>query len=656
MPCQSDDRAFFILRLQAFKNFAVKFAYNRSKMKKAQRFWLIALVVLICISSSGVANMQANEGLTTESVSEFAKEFFPAAMEEKGIPGAAFVVIKDGQVIHQSSYGVADIASKNPIIPDTTLFRLASMSKLVTATAVMQLVECGKMGLEDEIEKYIGFKLRNPFETKVTVRQLLTHTSGLDNRAIGTFTADGGKMPSLYKHLKEFCPPVIFTPGTRFSYSNYGFGLLGLAVERVSGMSFEDYVQKNVLSPLGMNDTTFDQTHIDKSRLASGYFNFKGGQQPVEYRLLNIPQAGAMTGTVTDFAKFMIMHLQNGQFEGRMILKPETAKLMQQRQYQSHKDMNGACIAFDEGTLNGLRVLSHNGNIPGYGSTMYFVPGKNIGFFAISTNNLRQDVLAEIAYKFFDRFFPAPKKEFSYFRIKNFGERAKHFTGTYFAYSFTRSTVEKAIQLTDYYTVRVADDGSLLLPNGTRWIETSPLYFQCLDKESEIAFAEDENGNVIDLFMGWATFKKLEWFETAYFWRGVLIFCLLVFLSVLLWPMRSLLNLIPRRKKFTSLNENAFWLAGLPAILNVAFCVLTVLLFFDSSLRFLEGVKVWFYVVFGLPIVTTATLPFSAYFGFMTSRHGCHMGFIKFHLWLVILAQVVFVVFLLNFNLLGYNF
>lgn len=615
---------------------------------------IVAFLVLFITLLTGIAN--AKEDLTEEFVSKFAKEFFPKAMEEKGIPGAAFVVVKDGKVIHQSSYGVADIASKNPIVPDKTLFRLASMSKLVTATAVMQLAQQGKLELDDEIEKHIGFRLRNPFETKVTVRHLLTHTSGLDNRAIGTFTTDGGELPSLYQHLKDFCPPVIFAPGTRFSYSNYGFGLLGLAIERISRMSFEDYVQKNVLSPLGMNDTTFDQVHIDKSRLASGYFNFKGGKQPVEYRLLNIPPAGAMTGAVTDFAKFMIMHLQNGQFEGKEILKVETSKLMQQRHFQSRKDMNGACIAFDEGTLNGLRVLSHNGNIPGYGSTMYLVPEKNIGFFAIFTSNLRQDVLAEIAYKFFDRFFPAPKKEFSYYRIKNFAKRAQHFTGTYFAYSFTRSSVEKAIQLTDYYTVKVANDGSLLLPNGTRWIETSPLYFQCLDKESEIAFAEDENGNVTDLFMGWATFKKLSWFETAYFWRGLLIFCLLVFLSALLWPMRSLLNLILRRKKFASLNESAFWLAGLSAVLNVAFCVFAVLLFFDSSLRFLEGVNVWFYIVFALPIITTVMLPFSAYFGFMTTRHGCHTGFIKFHLWLVILAQIVFLGFLLNFNLLGFNF
>ncbi len=309
---------------------------------------LIVLVVLICISSSGVAYLQANDGLTADNMSEFAKDFFPAAMEEKGIPGAAFVVVKDGKIIHQSSYGVADIASKNPIIPDKTLFRLASMSKLVTATAIMQLVEHGKMGLDDEIEKHIGFRLQNSFDTKVTVRHLLTHTSGLDNRAIGTFTADGSQTPSLFQHLKDFCPPVIFEPGTRFSYSNYGFGLLGLAVERVSGMKFEDYVQKKILSPLGMNDTTFDQTHIDKSRLASAYFNFSGGQQPVEYRLLNIPPAGAMAGTVTDFAKFMIMHLQNGQFDGKEVLNTETSKLMKQRQFQSHKDMNGACIAFDD--------------------------------------------------------------------------------------------------------------------------------------------------------------------------------------------------------------------------------------------------------------------------------------------------------------------
>jgi CubicO group peptidase (beta-lactamase class C family) len=624
-------------------------------MKKRQIFGAIVGLLSICVLLLPFVTLAKDE-LTDESVSKFAKEFFPKAMEEKGIPGAVFVVVKDGKVIHQSSFGVADIASKNPIIPDKTLFRLASMSKLVTATAVMQLVERGKLGLDDEIEKYIGFKLRNPFETKVTARHLLTHTSGLDNRAIGTFTPEGCKMPSLYEHLKNFCPPVIVEPGTRFSYSNYGFGLLGLAVENLSGMSFESYIQKNILSPLGMNDTTFDQAHIDKSRLALGYFNFIGGQQPVDYRLLNIPPAGAMIGTTTDFAKFMIMHLQNGQFDGKEILNIKTAKLMQKRHFQSHKDLNGACIAFDEGTLNGMRVLSHNGNIPGYGSTMYLVPEKNIGFFAIFTNNLKQDVLAEIAYKFFDRFFPAPKKEFSYYRIKNFAKRAQHFTGTYFAYSFTRSSVEKAIQLTDYYTVKVADDGSLLLPNGTRWIETSPLYFQCLDKESEIAFAENENGEVTDLFMGWATFKKLGWFETAYFWRGVLIFCLVIFLSVLLWPLRSLLNLILKRKRFASLNEITFWLAGLSAVLNVFFCVFAVLLFFDSSLQFLEGVNIWFYVVFTLPIITTAILPFSAYFGFMTLKHGCHTGFIKFHTWLVILAQVVFVAFLLNFNLLGFNF
>src|SRR5690606_9419985 len=186
----------------------------------------------------------------------------PAALERSGIPGAAVAVVHDGQVLTARGYGWADTGSAGgeprPVDPDRTLFRVGSISKVFVATAVMQLVEQGRIDLDADVERYLDFPLPRAFAQPVTMRHLLTHTAGFEERIKGLIALDGPG-PDLRETVAVDPPEQVFAPGTVPAYSNYGYALAGYVVERVSGVPFDAYVEQNVIRRAGMTSSTFAQ-------------------------------------------------------------------------------------------------------------------------------------------------------------------------------------------------------------------------------------------------------------------------------------------------------------------------------------------------------------------------------------------------------------
>src|SRR4029434_7469530 len=173
--------------------------------------------------------------------------------------GAVVSVVKDGQVLFQKGYGYADVEEKKPVLPDQTLFRSGSISKLFTATAVMQLVEQGKLDLDRDVNDYLDFPIPKTYPEPVTLRRLLTHTAGFEETLKNLFVARESDMKALRTYLVNQMPARIYPPGKVPSYSNYGFSVAGYIVERVSGEKFERYVDNHILKPLRMDSSTFDQ-------------------------------------------------------------------------------------------------------------------------------------------------------------------------------------------------------------------------------------------------------------------------------------------------------------------------------------------------------------------------------------------------------------
>lgn len=607
--------------------------------------FLTVLTLCTTVAPLGILGVSQDFG-------KFCDDFFSAAMKKYETPGAVFVVVKDGQVVLKRGYGTFGLSDARPIDPDTTQFRVASISKLFTATAIMQLLEQGKVSLNDDVEEYIGFKLRNPFNKPVTIRHLLTHTSGLDGRVIGTFTKRGQPQPSLEEHLKERLPPVVREPGEFFSYSNYGYALLGLVIEKISGQSYENYMDENLLAPLEMRHSTFSQD-ASLDNLPNSYLGILGRQIEVPFGKLNFPPAGGLLATATDIANFMIAHLQNGHFDKIRVLDEATAKLMHESQFRPQPDLNGATFGFDEGGLNSHKVLSHTGGIPSFSSCMYLVPNQNLGFFASFTNGTNPDITAELAYAFFDFLYPGGKQLPSLSSNALSSKEARKFEGYYMGLWFPQSNIEKVTTLTDYYRIRV-ENGMLVLPNGTRWVQTKPLYFECLEKEASIAFGQDKQGNITHMFTGWATFRKLKWHETSLFWAILLGFCVIVFLSVLVWPAIALWCAM--KKIRFSRPVLPFWLAGSCALLNIVFLLRMVFMVSLDPLSLLYGVSVSGYINFSLPILTTFLFIFILYYAI--NAHIKHFWpiSIRIHYLIVTFALFMFIIFLLYMNLIGYNF
>lgn len=271
-------------------------------------------------------------------------------MAEFLVPGAAVVVLQDDEIMFIEGYGYADLDRQILVDPNNTLFRVGSVSKTFTATAVMQLVEAGLVDLDQNIDLYL-----NDFPTEqidcspITLRHLLTHTAGFEVREIGlTFTSPDDAI-QLEQYLAENLPPQVRSLGFISSYSNFGYGLLGLIVEQFSGTPFEDYVYEHIYSPLEMDKSSFSITEAlietmeenPETSLATG--SIREGDSvlaiPIDYHL--IPPAGTMLSSVRDIGQFLISQLNHGRLDQVKILSPESVSTMQTQQFTNHHRLPG---------------------------------------------------------------------------------------------------------------------------------------------------------------------------------------------------------------------------------------------------------------------------------------------------------------------------
>src|SRR5262245_8704319 len=203
-------------------------------------------------TSAASAQAPAAAALTQSNVEAWLDGFVPFALANGDVAGAVVVVVKDGQILAQKGYGYADVAAHKPVDPETTLFRTGSVSKLTTWTSVMQLVEQGKLDLDADVNGYLDFKIPPREGKPITLRNIMTHTPGFEERIKSLIIPEGQQFDPLDIYLKAWVPTRIFAPGTTPAYSNYATAVAGYIVARVSGQSYDDYVDQHILAPLGM--------------------------------------------------------------------------------------------------------------------------------------------------------------------------------------------------------------------------------------------------------------------------------------------------------------------------------------------------------------------------------------------------------------------
>jgi len=374
----------------------------------------LAFLTARCLGSPAAdASSQPAHLLSAGDLQTWLDGYMPFALQRDDVAGAVVVVVKDGQVVLQKGYGYADVTTRRPVDPETTLFRPGSVSKLFTWTAVMQQVELGRIALDRDINAYLDFKIP-PFHGRpITMRNLMTHTAGFQDALKDLRWTDPNTVPPLGAFLKRQIPARIFAPGQVPAYSNYGTSLGGYIVERVSGQAFDDYVDEHIFAPLGMHQATFRQplpAQLEAS-MSAGYN--RGSEAPKPYELSGLVPAASAAVSGADMAKFMIAHLQDGEYDGQRILRSDTARLMHDTPLTIiNSSLDRMLLGFYELNRNGHRIIGHEGDTRLFHSALELFPDDHVGLF-LSLNSLGRDsgayaVRTGLLDGFADRYFAGP--------------------------------------------------------------------------------------------------------------------------------------------------------------------------------------------------------------------------------------------------------
>jgi len=337
----------------------------------------------------------------------------PYALKSGDIAGMVIAVVKDGNVLLQKGYGFADVEKKVPMDPDRTMVRAGSTSKLFTWTAVMQLVEEGKLDLDADVNQYLDFKIAHPAGKPITLRDLMNHRAGFEEGLKDILATDPIGLQSTEQYLKTHPRPLLFVPGDVPAYSNYGAALAGYIVERASGESFERYVEHHILVPLGMMDTSLDQPLQERfeSKVSKGYIVASAPLRA--YELVVTRPAGSATTTASDMTRFMIAHLQMGRFADRQILNPETTRRMHSPSQVALPGFATMAHGFFYAVQNGRTVIGHGGDTVLFHTEMNLLPDDGVGIFYTFNSRGKDDAVygarQGLFDGFMDRYFPAPQ-------------------------------------------------------------------------------------------------------------------------------------------------------------------------------------------------------------------------------------------------------
>ena len=650
----------------------------------------IMLALVIVLSTSGSTMGQEDRGSQGKNVATaqqqgptdraemeaFLDEELGREMEKHHIAGAAVSVVKDGKLFLAKGYGSADIENGIPVDPEQTIFHVGSVGKLFTWTAVMQLVEEGKLDLDEDINTYLDFRIPDTYPQPITLRHLMTHTSGFEDRWLNSVVSDPSELVPAREWLVSYMPARVHPPGEVAGYSNYNAMLAGYIVARVSGEPYDQYIQEHIFDPLGMaHSTARSPIPPDlRARLSVGYTYEDGAFQafPDYTAQPALWPSGAHQATVTDMARFMIAHLENGRYrdaniDGARILKEDTTRQMHSTLYTPDPRLLGSAYGFADVSDNGQRTLGHEGYFPPMRSRLLLLPDQNLGVFvAYNSEGAGALTTQHIGFQraFFDHYYPAPAVK-PIQPPADFAERAGRFVGLYKYASSPATTFQKVGGLVGANTVEIRDpgDGTLLLSIGgyeLRFVEVEPLYFRQVDGQFGMVFREDDQGRITHMdtdLMPQYTGVKLNWYETPGFNLPLLLVCVLVFLSMIpVAVIRFIRNRRPSsdRKPASRGARVAYWIIVGISVLNLLF-VVGMVPGFDPPTE-LHGAQLIVKIVLGVGVLSAVLTVGALIYSVLAWKRGYWGIAARVHYTLVTVAALAFVWFLNYWNLLGWRF
>ena len=513
---------------------------------------IMASLLLVCLVvngsvatpalSSRIAVDQARttpqeQVLTAGDLEAFTDELITRQLDEYHIAGAIVSIVMDGRIALAKGYGFANVENQIPASADETIFRIGSTSKLFTWTAIMQLVERGKIDLNADVNNYLSdFQIPATFSEPITMLDLMSHSAGFEERTTGTESPIPGEAISLHDYLARYMPDRVRPAGELSTYSNYGAALAGYIVEAVSGLPFEQYIETYIFAPLSMAHSTFRQplpaelaNHLAKSYSYTGEFVEGSFTYP------NLLPAATMSSTAHDMANFILAHLQNGRIGDSQILKPETVSLMHTHLFSNDERLDGYAYGFIEETVNGKRILWHGGDIENWHSVLALVPDENLGFFVNYNSDEGLPAVSEFYYAILNAYLPgqktsapAPAEILPAAPFNLAGE-----------YRSTRSVYNHVERISSFpgkgnFQILLTPDQSISIA-GQTFYEIEPSVYSTQDGTVTLVFHQE--GKSVDMHSSGNplfAYERLSWYETSIFNLVVFIACYMLLMTVIL--------------------------------------------------------------------------------------------------------------------------
>lgn len=548
------------------------------------------VLMLVAISTPAWGQVQTEEPLPDVQQSRINQLFDD--LEQHGIAGAACGVVQNGQVVHLAGYGVEDRDSLAAIDPYETRFYLASVTKAITATAIMRLVDQGQLKLDQGIADY----LPADFEIDalgvgppITLRHLMTHTAGFDDRNIGMAAPEFAHKEILSSYLRRALPPQIRPAGEITMYDNHGWALAGLVAESAAQMDYESIVEQEVFGPLEMNRTQFKPPFLngDSTRHAAAYVTRYQNDELVWQRVVpsyrQTTPAGSVWSTADDMLRFMSPLLEpeassNGAEPNRdssssqgfqPYLSDDSIAALRSCSWSSRSTTSGLSAGFWLRNINGHQVIMIMGAAPEGASIVAMAPEQGIGIFLAASRKDLSYLIPKLD-ALLDQFAPGEEAQLPSPTPKQWEERARHIAGEYFILRFAQESFETLAKWQAAVKVEIVGPGEIRTVDSQNVVRTyhevDDYVFRQDGQPGYLAFKNSSDGKHVWLTttdgfgygngMGFPnSFQKAKWHEHIAVKRGMLQASLITFaIAVFIWPCVSgtawlLLALFRRRAK-----------------------------------------------------------------------------------------------------------
>lgn len=502
-------------------------------------------------------------------------KFFQQEMEAFGVAGAIMVAVQGDEVLFSKGYGYADLEKRAPMDPHTTILRSGSIAKTLTATALFQLAEQGKINLDADVNTYLtGFKIPATFPEPVTARHLINMVGGFDTRWVGIRASSLEEIIPLEEYLTQHMPPRVLPPGRYRRYNDHEVALAGYLVQVVSGMAYQDYVREHIFEPLEMRGSSIYLPDTQLPRAARGYPVGGGAEDayPLHYYYLNTAPGAGFNTTAVDMAKYLIAHVQLGRYKqgdgiAVRILEEETALELHANGFSHHPMLLGQANSFDEMFYNGQRYLRKSGGAPGMQNSLVLLPSEGMGFY-LFTNTDGFALRNHWTQKVVETYLSDGKSAAGLANQAPAGNaeiNPADYTGVYRELSdeTSQTTIVQAQALLNpdlWLEVKANPDGSLNV-GGRHHTPVDPVLFRNTTSGGYTAFELDEAGEARFLFQARFPYQKVSWIETPSVQIAILVTSLLVFIVVLAI---TTIRMVRRR-------DGGMVLAGAVSALNLLF-------------------------------------------------------------------------------------